>query len=413
MNKDMDNKKAYIISFLDENVNMPTNKIISNVLAIFRTGVSKRHVQRVRREYKATLKNVGKEKKMENGLSSEQIEIINTANEGGWTIQDLAERHQLDPEKIKEILNKYNYMVTGEVLDSENEEVYFTSEEEDGTDEENDVVVLEDGTDEEIIDLLDAIPDSIPDAPLSASQLNTEENFWEVEIDVITACSKCSKSVDVFVNHTARTKAMMYMKWAGPREWLAYLIGEFKEGAYYITDLYLPDQRTSSVLVDDINADGYNNNTVIGVIHSHHEMGAGDEDNPSFSSHDNNFINGNHNLSLLAGRDSKSGGFKVVGIARIETPCGGLMRVKANIKSSTEMTDDQERNLKKDFLKKTQTKVPERVVGNNPYLGNHHQCSNISHVTKHGNKKTYHFTPGGYPGNQQTFRGHKKCHSKG
>ena len=90
------------------------------------------------------------------------------------------------------------------------------------------------------------------------------------------------------------------------------------------------------------------------MIHSHHEMGAGDEDSPSFSGHDADFINGNHDLSLLAGRNG--GGFKIVGIARVKTPCGSLMQIKASVKVMKENPSEEEIALKNEFFGKVMDK---------------------------------------------------------
>jgi hypothetical protein len=185
------------------------------------------------------------------------------------------------------------------------------------------------------------------------------------------------------------------MQWAGAREWLAYLIGEFKNDNYYIYDLYLPDQRTCSTLVDKVIADKYNEMKVVGVIHSHHEMGAGDEDRPSFSGHDEAFINSNHNLSLLAGRDRTTKGFKIVGIARTKTPCGAFMKIKASVKAMNEIPSDAEKEMKKEFLEKTQTQTRTRtqIVQNN---------TSAVKVTQTTGGKRYHYNSGNncYPANQ-------------
>jgi hypothetical protein len=217
------------------------------------------------------------------------------------------------------------------------------------------------------------------DAPTGAPEKNrsaTREDYWEVKIDCVTACSKVNQSVDVFLSKKVRQKAMLFMKWAKAREWLAYLVGNKTEDGYDITDLYLPDQRTSSTLVDKVKADEYNNLKIVGVIHSHHEMGAGDEDRPSFSGHDSEFINSNHNLSLLAGVDRKNGGFKVVGIARVQTPCGGMMKIKANVKRMKEEMSPEEKNLNDEFkdkvFGKTNNGLPgkvEQMNGNTMHQG--------------------------------------------
>jgi hypothetical protein len=240
-------------------------------------------------------------------------------------------------------------MLSSEVLDEEVSDVYFDP--------------TKSGLELESHDLN---PDFNPDIPPfeeptkepASNKEPADEEFWEVKIDCVTACSKTEDEIDVFMSKKARTVAMSYMKWAKNREWLAYLIGDKDEKGFNVHDLYLPDQRTSAVLVDKIVAEKYNELKIIGVIHSHHEMGAGDADKPSFSGHDANFINGNHDLSLLAGRDN--GGFKIVGIARAKTPCDALMRIKANVKAMKEKLSEHDSALKDEFFSKVFNEKEER-----------------------------------------------------
>jgi hypothetical protein len=401
-------KQEIICNLLDQDVDMPTRTIIMNVATLHKIDISERHIQRVRKAYKEEIEKSRKKRaelsatrmrkeaeEMGQQLTAEQIEILNMANEGGWSIQDLANRLHIESDTIRETLKDFHWMITGEVLDEEGKDVYFNADQGDaGGNTKEDVFDTDTGAD--VIELTDAVADV-------STGTGGNEEFWEVQIETVTACSKCGREVDVFINRTARTKAMMFMKWAGPREWLAYLVGELKDGAYYITDLFLPDQRTSATLVDKVVAENYNQITIVGVIHSHHEMGAGDEDNPSFSGHDAAFINGNHNLSLLAGRDRKTGGFKVVGIARTKTPCGAFMTIKASVKTMGEELTDEEQAMKTEFFSKTQTQTYQNA--------HQRQCgSGVSGVTQTGHgRSTYHFSGGGYPGNQQIFRGHQRC----
>lgn len=406
-------RQAMVIEYLIENpkvqmwnVNTIKSKIEENGL-----NISKRHINRIIDFYQE--KNLGyniykprmnysvKRKESNMGtMTATQIEIITTVNEGGWSIQEIANMYNVSDKYVRNILKDFHYMVTSDVLDTDKENVYFETEEDEFTTEGMDVKEEE----EEVIDLVDVVS--------KVNNNDDDDGFWEVKIETVSACSKCNSEVDVYMNRTARTKAMMYMKWAGPREWLAYLIGEFKDNAYYVTDLFLPDQRTSSTLVDNVVAENYNEMTVIGVIHSHHEMGAGDADNPHFSGHDAAFINSNHNLSLLAGRDRKSNGFKIVGIARAKTPCGSFMKIKANVLNLTEELTDEEKAMKKEFFEKTQTQT--RPVQNFANGGSYRNFSQQSYggVTNvnHGNgRTTYHFNGGGYPGNQVV---NKKCNRR-
>lgn len=309
-------KQDYICEFLDEDINMPTKKVIKNVKNKYGVKVSKRHVQRVRKEERNNNKMFGN--------------LFNYQN------------------KVREILSDSN-------------------------------------EDDDVFDSYD-VNESCVNTIKTQNTNNNDKDFWEVEIKTVSACSQVNKEVNVYVNRNTKYKAFMFMKWAGAREWLAYLIGEFKDGKYFIYDLFLPDQRTSAALVDKVVAENYNQLKIVGVIHSHHEMGAGDEDNPSFSGHDAAFINSNHNLSLLAGRDRTTGGFKIVGIGRVKTPCDSYMKIKANVKLMNEEFSDEEQALKKEFFEKTQsrTNVPSQQL--------------VSF--KQNNQNGYHFCGGGYPGNQ-------------
>lgn len=351
----IDNKLIAIQKCLENDIDMPTKEIISKILNKYSINVSERYVQKIRKktkeeknEIKELVNHMNEEDVFDSGKGLEdwQIELINMANEGDWTVQEIAERLNVDIEPVRKTLVDWHYMITGKVLDEASDSVYYDGVVLNGkdTDKDDETSIFEDRRTGLKIPVV--IVNNDDDVP------KKEEEFWEVKIDCVTSCSKVEKEIDVFMSKNCRSKAMMFMRWAKSREWLAYLIGEKKEDGYYIHDLYLPDQRTSATLVDKVVAEEYNNLNVVGVIHSHHEMGAGDEDRPSFSGHDDDFINSNHNLSLLAGRDRKTGGFKVVGIARIETPCGGLMKIKANVKAMVETPSEDEEKLKEEFFGK-------------------------------------------------------------
>lgn len=357
-------KKMHVINLLIKDDDMPTRDIVDDYAEYMenRDTISDRHVQRIRKWFKANRKYfvrkyvLGEDNNMSeedvfdtgktpvvNGLESWELDVINMANEGGWSIQQLEERTKLNIENIKRVLRENEYLLTEDVLDEADENVYFICKSQS---------YLPEG-----VTFTSDHPSSDPTDTDGGQTIELANNggndeFWEVDIDCVTACSKAEKKVKVFMKKDARTKAMRFMRWAGAREWLAYLVGSKQEDGFHVEDLYLPDQRTSATLVDKVVAENYNQLKVVGVIHSHHEMGAGDEDSPSFSGHDANFINGNHDLSLLAGRDRVSGGFKIVGIARVKTPCGALMQVKAEVKAMPEVMTDEEKELKKEFFSK-------------------------------------------------------------
>jgi len=369
-------KRDIIAGALWLDSDLPTKTVISKIRVEYGIDVSPRHVQRVRKFVIAEQAEENKVKGNDDmginnddtfdtgkGLEAWQLEMINMVNEplkgdSFWSIQELAIVLEKTDKEVRQALADFNYMISNVVLDEEKNK--------------NIIQLPFDG-------FKDDAPTGAPEKNRSASR----EDYWEVKIDCVTACSKVDQSVNVFLSKKVRQKAMLFMKWAKAREWLAYLVGNKTEDGYDITDLYLPDQRTSSTLVDKVKADEYNNLTIVGVIHSHHEMGAGDEDKPSFSGHDSEFINSNHNLSLLAGVDRKNGGFKVVGIARVQTPCGGMMKIKANVKRMKEKMSDEEKSLNDEFkdkvFGKTNNGLPgkaEEMKGNNMY---HEQRQFVDH----------------------------------
>ena len=340
----MSEKQAYVVNLLEKfNVNMPTRDIISIYNEKNKDSISERHVQRIRKWYRANnVESKGENMNQEDVFDTKdssmhewELDVVNMANEGLWSISDLSERVQKTPDEIRNTIKTYHWMINEKVLDEEAQDVYFNSNITHlPADEKSTIEIYEEKETE-------------------TETVNEDDNddYWEVKIDCVDECSKAEKEIDVFMNKLVREKSMRFMKWAKNIEWLAYLIGEKKDDGYYVHDLYLPDQRTSSVLVDKVVADNYNQMKVIGVIHSHHEMGAGDEDSPSFSGHDTNFINGNHNLSLLAGKNGNNG-FKIVGIARSVTPCGSRIQIKACVKGMKEEPDQFEKELKNEFFGK-------------------------------------------------------------
>jgi hypothetical protein len=178
----------------------------------------------------------------------------------------------------------------------------------------------------------------------------SDDGFWDVTEELpkcVQACSKVPNEVFLYLSATVRTKIRLYMKWAKAQEWLAYLVGEkLGESLYEIHDLVLPDQNANSTLVSKVNLEDYNKMKIVGVMHSHHEMGgAGNADHAGFSGHDEAFINSNHDISLLVAKDG------IAGHVRVKTECGSFFRAKAVIKESNDKNVNVD-NLKEEFKSK-------------------------------------------------------------
>jgi len=165
---------------------------------------------------------------------------------------------------------------------------------------------------------------------------------WEVKIDTVKDCSKSPEKVDIFISQLAKCKIDALMKTYKGKEWLAYLIGN----DLTIEDIFIPTQTITSVTINNVICPEYNSLKVIGVIHSHNEMGT------NFSSTDKDWINQNHNISICISDDS------INGQVRWKTPCGSLKIIEAKIKPKIDINFDDKLfidNVKEKIKEKTYT----------------------------------------------------------
>jgi proteasome lid subunit RPN8/RPN11 len=187
-------------------------------------------------------------------------------------------------------------------------------------------------------------------APQKVHNITTNDNYWESELDVVEECSKCPESIQVFIKPLVKAKIDALMEKYTSQEWLAYLVGENN----VVEDIVIPKQEASATTVKNIEFSNEQGLPIIGVIHSHHNMGH------DFSGTDNNYINQNHDISLCV---SHSG---VGGQVRWKTPCGALKIVEANIRLMMDTVLDKPGFLKEaeEFIKKPQPPVISNIVTN-------------------------------------------------
>lgn len=172
-----------------------------------------------------------------------------------------------------------------------------------------------------------------------------EKDYWEEEIECISDCSKAPSCLEILIYPLAKEKIEALMEEYKNIEWLAYLIGTNNEEKREITDIFVPDQEISTASVDNIKCKEFNTLSIIGVIHSHHNMGN------NFSSTDNDYINQNHNISLCI---SKSG---INGQIRWKTPCGSYKIIDCKVKLKLDSLLDKE-----SFIKKVKEKIKEKKI---------------------------------------------------
>jgi len=150
---------------------------------------------------------------------------------------------------------------------------------------------------------------------------------WEVKLDMVNNCTKGPKKQKVLLGRLAKLKIDLLMKKFKKQEWLAYLLGE----DYRVTDLFIPIQRASETFIGNVECEEYNRLKVIGVMHSHHNMQI------DFSGHDHDFINSNHNISLLANMSNHNNSYQITGQVRVQVPCGALYVVPADVSLDLEV----------------------------------------------------------------------------
>jgi len=173
----------------------------------------------------------------------------------------------------------------------------------------------------------------------------SEPDEWETKVECITECSKAPKDITVYLTPIVMAKIDALMKKYTSREWLGYLVGS-PEKPFHIVDMVIPVQTATSASVDDIQFPKLENGMkVLGVIHSHHNMGCG------FSGTDDKWINQNHDISILVSHTS----MKVQ--VRVNVPCGAKKIMEAKPKVSYNLDFDEET-----FIKSAEENIRDRKI---------------------------------------------------
>lgn len=123
------------------------------------------------------------------------------------------------------------------------------------------------------------------------------------------------KSPNIYLELTARTKIEVLMDEYRSREWLAYLVGEIsEEGNFFVEDISVPPHKESYYASAE--AEAFNiPERCIGVIHSHHSMGA------FHSGTDQGHVDRNFatSITVARGTDAK---LTFSTVCYKDTPCG-------------------------------------------------------------------------------------------
>jgi hypothetical protein len=165
-------------------------------------------------------------------------------------------------------------------------------------------------------------------------RISPADDSWEVDLDIVENCSKaCTNGATIWIKPLAKVKIDALMEEYPRREWLGYLLGDKETNT--VDDIFIPEQVATAARVDDIECDEFNDLPVIGVIHSHHNMGTG------FSHTDHTYINQNHDISLVV---ATSG---IDGQIRHRVPCGALKISDVDVRMAFDIDWDKEKFIEK------------------------------------------------------------------
>lgn len=150
--------------------------------------------------------------------------------------------------------------------------------------------------------------------------------IWDSEMSFVGCCGKLPDLFDIKLEPKVYRKIEILMQEKENIEWLAFLMGdiEWDSGYAVITDLHIPDSQSVTMgNVDKVDCDDDVRRSLIGVIHSHHKMGA------FFSNDDWNYLNNNHNISIVV--SNKQGHNEFKSVVRYRTQCGSYTHINGNV----------------------------------------------------------------------------------
>jgi hypothetical protein len=171
---------------------------------------------------------------------------------------------------------------------------------------------------------------------------DVENDGWENTNEDLKIVNECGRKpiepINVYFNRLAYSKVQYLMKKFRSCEWLAYLIGD--KNNRYIKDIFIPSQEASSGAINNV---GPKPVGTIGVIHSHHSMGA------FFSGTDDAFINQNNDISIVIAHSG------IKAMVKWTTPCGYKLETEGNVIVEKENLFDENlfENIINDNIKTT------------------------------------------------------------
>lgn len=142
------------------------------------------------------------------------------------------------------------------------------------------------------------------------------DNCWDAGIEIIKQCGNLfDLKYSIVFSVQTDEKIKVLMRTFTNLEWLGYLVGEIDHDRQnvYVEDIIIPKQMVSYGAVTNVEYEWNEGLPIIGVIHSHHGMGA------FFSGTDDAYINQNHDVSIVVASNPRS---PIKGQVRVKAQCG-------------------------------------------------------------------------------------------
>ncbi len=200
-------------------------------------------------------------------------------------------------------------------------------------------------------------------------EVAARQNCWDSGIEILPSCGHMNiPAYHIQFNLLAHQKINKLKAYYPSLEWLAYLVGEVDHENHVVAveDLVIPDSQqvtTASVYNVEYTWSALpDNKHIIGVIHSHHSMGA------FFSGTDDAYINQNHDVSIVV---ATAKGREIKSQVRVKTPCNSYVLAEDITYSVKYPQVMDEKEFEKEFSSKinTYTPVVDYIGGMGRYLG--------------------------------------------
>lgn len=184
--------------------------------------------------------------------------------------------------------------------------------------------------------------------------------IWDSELVILNDVSTAPKiDFTVWLYPTVIHKIDKLLEMFNDIEWLSFLEGEiyYNKKEAHIYDLVLPESQSISITTvkDIMPPSNVDHSSIVGVIHSHHNM------NASFSGTDDRYLSTNNDISIVVNNKKE-----VDATLRIKTETGEVFIVKVSVNRYVPLDDYVETEFEKEVKQKIKRPTSKTITNENP-----------------------------------------------